>query len=89
MKIIINEKKSQELHRICIPRCFCSFSINCMIRALKSKSVKGSADGKTGKILSKQQYRDAKRMLKKLNKNYKGLEIISIDTDTEIVRIII
>lgn len=92
MKIFIKEEKDKKIKKFCIPRCCCSFGASIVTRILASKSSKIlSKDGvqKEVKPLSKEQGRKIRKMIRYLNKNYKGLVIVDVETKDEIVKIII
>lgn len=92
MRIYIKEAEREKVMKIYIPGCCISLGASVVTRIL---TLKGHSYIKNGEIkneikpLTKEQAKDIRRMLKYLNKNYKGLTIVDIETKDEIVKIVI
>ncbi|WP_404987580.1 hypothetical protein [Clostridium culturomicium] len=92
MIIYIKEEQREKGITIYIPRCFIGLGASIMTRVLSSKGIgyiERSETVKEVKPLSKEQAKEIRNMLKYLNKNYKGLTIVDVQSKNEAVKIII
>lgn len=90
MIIFIKEEHHKRGINIYIPRCFVGLLASIITRVLSSKiidNVEMNEAFKDGRPLSKEQAKEIREMLKYLNRNYKGLTIIDIQSKNEAVKI--
>ncbi|MEG1255906.1 hypothetical protein [Clostridium sp.] len=92
MIIDIKEKGKEKDTHICIPRFCISIGAFILPLSLTSKFITVSKDGTKEKIngMNKQQAKALKKAIKHLNKNYRGLVLVDIQSsDGENVKIVI
>lgn len=92
MVIYFKEQEQIKIRRFYIPRCCISLGASIITRVLSSTGVgylKSEEISKEVKALSKAQAKEIREMLKYLNKNYKGLTIVDIETKNEVIKITI
>lgn len=90
MVIYIKEKHQEKVRCFYIPRCCISLGASIATRVLSSKGIgylKGEDIVKEVKPLTKEQAKEIRAMLKYLNKNYKGLTIVDVESKNELVKI--
>ncbi|GEM_PF-419888 len=92
MIIYIKEAEKDKIRKIYIPRCCLSLGTSVITRVLTLKGKSYVQDGEIKaevKPLTKEQAKEIRKMLQYLNKNYKGLTIVDIETKDEVVKIVI
>lgn len=90
MVIYVKEEHKEKGITIYIPRCFIGLGTSIITRVLSSKRIgyMGSSEVvKDVKPLTKEQAKEVRAMLKYLNKNYKGLTIVDVQSKNEAVKI--
>lgn len=90
MTIFIKEEQHKKGMKIYIPRCLIGLGASIITRILSSKmldKLEKNEAFKEIKPLSKEQAKEIRKMLKYLNKNYKGLTIVDVQSKNEAVKI--
>lgn len=90
MLISIKEEHHKKVRNIYIPSILISLGASIATKVLSARGIEyleHSNAAKEVKPLTKEQAKEIKAMLKYLNKNYKGLTIVDIQTQNEVIKI--